>query len=209
MLELLFMKFGMYIMAPGPISAAYFINPPSSICVCICIPLSLSGNGSVKALMRQWIHTQQWKNCLTRSFLHSPCRIKGEFEIGSSQNFFTPLTLFCSANSAFGPVALQWALENKELNYKVRFSSQQSDVYSPKNRGLIQDKAKYTSLHPTSRLALETAHSPIQLVPEAHFFGVIAAGTCSEPSHSTNAEGKNEWTFTISPHIYLELGVSA
>jgi hypothetical protein len=46
-----------------------------------------------------------------------------------------------------------------------------------KNRGLIPDKAGYISLRPTSRLALETAYSPIQSVPEAHFPGVIAAGT--------------------------------
>jgi hypothetical protein len=46
------MKLGMYIMATGPISTAYFINPPpQSICVPVCISLlSLQGNGSVKCI---------------------------------------------------------------------------------------------------------------------------------------------------------------
>jgi hypothetical protein len=39
------LKFGMYIMAPEPISAAYFINPWLSLCVYMCMPLSLLGNG--------------------------------------------------------------------------------------------------------------------------------------------------------------------
>jgi hypothetical protein len=32
------MKLGMYIMAPEPISTAYFINPLPSVCVSMCIP---------------------------------------------------------------------------------------------------------------------------------------------------------------------------
>jgi hypothetical protein len=68
------MKLGMYIMAPEPISAAYFINPfHQSVClyVCMFIPrivarqrigkivflLSLLGNGWVKTLPLQRIHT--------------------------------------------------------------------------------------------------------------------------------------------------------
>jgi hypothetical protein len=37
MREPTFMKLGMYIMAPEPISVAYFINP-ISLCICTCIP---------------------------------------------------------------------------------------------------------------------------------------------------------------------------
>jgi hypothetical protein len=33
--EPIFMKLGIYIMTPEPISTAYFINPPISVCVCI------------------------------------------------------------------------------------------------------------------------------------------------------------------------------
>jgi hypothetical protein len=46
-----------------------------SVCVYICI-LLLLGNGSVKTLPRQRKHRQHYKNCLTRRFLGSPCRIK-------------------------------------------------------------------------------------------------------------------------------------
>jgi hypothetical protein len=52
--------------------------PPISLCVYMCIPLSTLGNGSVKTLLRQRIHTQQHKNCWTRRFLCGPCRIKGK-----------------------------------------------------------------------------------------------------------------------------------
>jgi hypothetical protein len=38
--EPIFMKLGMYIMAPEPISTAYFINPsPQSACLCVHPPL--------------------------------------------------------------------------------------------------------------------------------------------------------------------------
>jgi hypothetical protein len=76
--EPIFTKLGMYIMAPEPISTAYFIN---------VYPLSLIGNGSVKTLPQQLIHTQQQKNCWTRRFLCGPYRIKGKEAISSSQNF--------------------------------------------------------------------------------------------------------------------------
>jgi hypothetical protein len=42
--EPIFMKLGMYIMTPEPISTAYFINPSYQS---VCIVLSLLGNGSV------------------------------------------------------------------------------------------------------------------------------------------------------------------
>jgi hypothetical protein len=49
MLETIFMKLGMYIMTPGPISAAYLINPShQSASVCVSL-LSLLGNGSGKS----------------------------------------------------------------------------------------------------------------------------------------------------------------
>jgi hypothetical protein len=56
--EPIFMKLGTYIMAPKPISVAYFIISFHRS-VCIWIPLSLLGNGSVKTLPRQRIHMQQ------------------------------------------------------------------------------------------------------------------------------------------------------
>jgi hypothetical protein len=50
MLEPIFMKRGMYIMAPEPISTAYFINPShQSVSVCVSL-LSLPGKGSVKCI---------------------------------------------------------------------------------------------------------------------------------------------------------------
>jgi hypothetical protein len=48
MAEPVFVKLGVYIMTPEPISAAYFINP-ISLCVYMCIPLLLLRNDSVKS----------------------------------------------------------------------------------------------------------------------------------------------------------------
>jgi hypothetical protein len=70
MLERIFIKFGMYIMAPEPISTAYLINPShQSVCLYNVSHLSLLGNGSIKTFPQQRIH-QTKKNCWTR---HSPC----------------------------------------------------------------------------------------------------------------------------------------
>jgi hypothetical protein len=49
------MKLGMYIMAPKPISTAYFINP--YVYVSVYISLSLLGNGSPETLPLQRIRT--------------------------------------------------------------------------------------------------------------------------------------------------------
>jgi hypothetical protein len=72
--EPIFMKLGMYIMAPEPIATAYFINSPPSVCVSVC----------VYAPHRCWVNTFPWqwyikqqKNCWTRRFLCGSC-IKGE-----------------------------------------------------------------------------------------------------------------------------------
>jgi hypothetical protein len=44
----IFMKLGMYIMAPEPISVAYLINPShQSVCLCVYCSISLLSNGSV------------------------------------------------------------------------------------------------------------------------------------------------------------------
>jgi hypothetical protein len=57
--EPIFMKLGMYIMVPESISTEYFVNP-SHQTVCLYVyPLPLLGNGSVKMLAGQRIHTQQ------------------------------------------------------------------------------------------------------------------------------------------------------
>jgi hypothetical protein len=56
MLEPIFMTLRMYIMAPEPISTAYFMNPShQSVCLHVYSP-SLLGNGSVKTSPRQRIH---------------------------------------------------------------------------------------------------------------------------------------------------------
>jgi hypothetical protein len=51
--ETIFVKLGMYIMAPEPIWTAFFINPShQSVCLYV-YPLSLLGDGSVRTLPRQ------------------------------------------------------------------------------------------------------------------------------------------------------------
>jgi hypothetical protein len=55
--ELIFMKLGMHIMAPEPISTAHFMNPSyQSVPMCV-----LLGNGSVKTLPPQRIHSRNRK----------------------------------------------------------------------------------------------------------------------------------------------------
>jgi hypothetical protein len=49
--ESVFMKFGIYVTAPKPISTTYFMNL-SDQSVPMYMPLSLTGNGSVNALPR-------------------------------------------------------------------------------------------------------------------------------------------------------------
>jgi hypothetical protein len=64
----------------------------------MCIHISLLGNGSVKTLPRQRIHTQQENNCWTSRFLCGPCRINGKQAISSSQNLFShTMCLLCKA----------------------------------------------------------------------------------------------------------------
>jgi hypothetical protein len=59
----------------------------TSVCVFVCVSLpSLLGNGSVKTLPRQRIHTQELKNCWTCCYLCDTCHIKGKREISSSQS---------------------------------------------------------------------------------------------------------------------------
>jgi hypothetical protein len=58
MAEPICMKFGVsWHLSPSQLSTSSV--PPISLCVYTCISLSLLGNGSVKALPRQRIHTQQ------------------------------------------------------------------------------------------------------------------------------------------------------
>jgi hypothetical protein len=56
MREPLFVELGMYIMAPEPLSSAYFMNPSISLCFYMCISLPLTGTGSVKTLPWQQTH---------------------------------------------------------------------------------------------------------------------------------------------------------
>jgi hypothetical protein len=86
MVEPVFMKLGMYIMAPEPVSTAYFINP-SHQSVCLYVYRFF--------VARQWLGKnttaiftkQQWKNFWTCPFLCGPQPIKGTYAIASSQNF--------------------------------------------------------------------------------------------------------------------------
>jgi hypothetical protein len=71
--EQIFMKLGMSIMAPKPISVVYFINP-ISLCVCVS-PLSLIGNGSLNSFLWWGIHKTK-KNCWTCHFLWDPYKVK-------------------------------------------------------------------------------------------------------------------------------------
>jgi hypothetical protein len=57
MTEPLFMKLYMYVMAPEPVSAAYFINPShQSACLYVYRRVSLIGNGSVDTFPWQRTH---------------------------------------------------------------------------------------------------------------------------------------------------------
>jgi hypothetical protein len=69
------------IIAPEPVLKMCFINRfHQSVCLSVCVSLlSPLGNGSVKTLPQQRIHTQQWKNCWTFSFLSGTCRIEGSW----------------------------------------------------------------------------------------------------------------------------------
>jgi hypothetical protein len=84
-----FLKLGMYITTPQPISTAYLTNPLISLCVCMCSPLSLQRNASAKwippfgARQRHGKYVPPatnicTKNCWTCTFLCDPCLIKGE-----------------------------------------------------------------------------------------------------------------------------------
>jgi hypothetical protein len=55
--EQIFLKLDMYIMAPEPISTAYFINPSrQSVCMYVYPRVSLLGNGSIDTF--QWQRIQ-------------------------------------------------------------------------------------------------------------------------------------------------------
>jgi hypothetical protein len=73
--EPIFIKFGMYIMAPEHISKAYFIVPPISLCVCMCIPY-------VVVRQRPDRHvtcSRGNEELLEASSLYGPCCTKKEF----------------------------------------------------------------------------------------------------------------------------------
>jgi hypothetical protein len=76
-----FMKLGMYIMAPEPISTAYFINPTYQFVCLYVYPLlavrQLLGNLFTEPLPSSE-YTQQQINCWEHHSLCYPCRIKGE-----------------------------------------------------------------------------------------------------------------------------------
>jgi hypothetical protein len=97
--EPIFMKFGMYIMAPEPISTAYFINPShQSACLYVYLLLfvwqRLGKNPPIVA--RQWLrknitpvmNTQPTKEELSdASFSMRSVSYQGKQAISSSQNF--------------------------------------------------------------------------------------------------------------------------
>jgi hypothetical protein len=76
-IEPVFMKLGMYIMAPEPMSTAYFINPSHQS---VYLP--------IVATQRLGIHVlAATKNCWRRRLLCGPCGMKVKNMINSSQNF--------------------------------------------------------------------------------------------------------------------------
>jgi hypothetical protein len=72
--EPVFMKLRMHIMTPKRLSMLYLINYCDQS---ICISVSLLGNGLVKTVPRQRIHTLQY-NHWTHRFLCAPRRVKGK-----------------------------------------------------------------------------------------------------------------------------------
>lgn len=75
-----------YVMAPEPISTAYFIEPISP-CVYICIPLSLIIISSATNVTAVTSTHASIAFFWTRRFLCGLHRIKGKYAIISSQNF--------------------------------------------------------------------------------------------------------------------------
>jgi hypothetical protein len=71
MLEPVFVKLGMYIMAPEPISTVYFINPSHQSVSPYVYPSFLARQRLYETLPRHLTHTRQWKNCSTPRFLCS------------------------------------------------------------------------------------------------------------------------------------------
>jgi hypothetical protein len=67
MTEPTFMRLGMYIMTPEPISTAYFLS-------LYVYPLSLLGNGLVKS----YRGNKYTEELFDASFYVGPCRIKGK-----------------------------------------------------------------------------------------------------------------------------------
>jgi hypothetical protein len=106
--EPVFMKLVMYIVTPESISVAYFINPShQSVCLYV-YPLSLLGNGSVKTLPLQQIHTQQLKNCWRRRFLFGPYWVdlgsqSTRVEAGSNTSRDTLIMWFSGLINGAGP----------------------------------------------------------------------------------------------------------
>jgi hypothetical protein len=85
--EPIFMKLGMYVIAPNTISMACFINPfHQSVSVCV----SLLGKGSPKKLLRQRIYTQN-KRTVRLVFYSAQVISKEKETINYSRNFFFPL----------------------------------------------------------------------------------------------------------------------
>jgi hypothetical protein len=82
----MFMKFGLYIMSPKPISTAYFMNPSHQSVSLWLFSLSLLGNGSVKLLL--WHTTKE--ELLDSSFSICPVSYQKKVE-----DQFFPEVLAC------------------------------------------------------------------------------------------------------------------
>jgi hypothetical protein len=94
--EPIFTKLGMYVMAPEPISTAYFINPFHHSCLHVYRPV-------VASQPRKRICMQQ-KNCGRHLFLCDSCPIKGKYKIRPPQRLlykimFTFVTPFLNVAS--------------------------------------------------------------------------------------------------------------
>jgi hypothetical protein len=107
------MKLGTYVVAPEPISAAYFINP----CVCMCISPVFARHRLCKHVSAA--KNTLNKNCWTCSFLCGQCRIEGE-----SVDLCIPLSL--QGSGSVNTFPWQWRIVGGVIFYAVRVVSKES-----------------------------------------------------------------------------------
>jgi hypothetical protein len=72
MSEPIFIRLGIYVVVPEPISVAYFINPPNQpVCLCMYPP-----NVAKKRFGKVYVSIFSWLgNCLVNTFLRGECTL--------------------------------------------------------------------------------------------------------------------------------------